>query len=1043
MGYCRIYCSRKWHLLYCLFSFWGLVSGQIRYSIPEELQLGAFVGNIADDLGLDVKELSARNFRVVPGLGKKYLDVNLDNGILFVKENIDREQLCGSSLTCLLSMEAVIENPLNVYRIEVEVLDINDNAPNFPKNQFRLEISEVAAPGARFPLECAYDSDVGTNSLQNYRLVGNQYFALDIETRSGDEKLPVLTLERALDREKEATHKLQLIAEDGGVPPRSSSAEILIAVQDANDNSPVFSQSMYRVSLNENVPKGTLVIKLNATDLDDGSNGDIEYSFTSHTSATVRELFDLNSKTGEIKVKGNLDYELNSAFEINVQAMDKGSAPVPAYCRVHVDIIDVNDNAPEVTVTSLFSPVGEDSPAGTVIALVSTTDKDSGKNGEVDCQIPNNLPFKLNSPLINYYKLVTVDQLDRENIPKYDVTLLCRDSGSTPLTSKKTMQIEISDVNDNSPRFSQSSYTAYVMENNVIGASVISVTATDPDLNQNAKLSFSIPGSQVQSESVANYVYINSENGIVFSQRSFNYEELKSFQFQVQAQDSGIPPLTSNVSVDVVILDQNDNAPVILHPLPERGSTVLETMSRSAEPGYLVTKVSAMDADSGQNARLSYRIVQTTDPGLFTISPDTGEVWTIRRMVEKDAKKQKLTIVVKDNGTPPLSASMTISLSVVDGDAQLLSDVTDLDHEAAFNSALSFYLVISLGAISSIFLLILIILAVKVHKSRSGFGVYSCYGDICCCYKSRRSLNGIQKASRNIQIPPNYVEVFGGDPLSQSFRYGTNSTIGSTKRNYQFPNTCSSSAVTNKGGGGPNEKCKYLHSQAPENCRNSVNTEVKQPNTDWRLSQTHRAELNSSQYLEEEGVQREIQCEVQREVQRDVQREVPRDVQCDVPRNVQRDLQRDVHCDVQHVAENDPGGPRKPMCARPPAIPAGRDGWTLPRTAPRMQLQMTLGTHVPGTLRSQYLFPREPCTPGARISNSNVEFSAFPIGSLHCPWAANQTRDHRGLTHPGSRRPELDTEACGEIPCSPSSLRLSTQRLHSRDHHHALRQVNN
>ncbi|XP_041049376.1 protocadherin gamma-A6-like isoform X15 [Carcharodon carcharias] len=921
MGCYKIYYLVKWQLLYSVFPFWVLVSGQIRYSIPEELRLGAFVGNIAGDLGLDVEELSARNFRIVPGPRKSYLDVNLDNGILFVKEKIDREQLCGSSPTCLLSLEAVIENPLNVYRVEVEVLDVNDNIPHFPKSQIRLEISEVAAPGARFPLECAQDPDVGTNSLQSYRLVGNRYFALDIESRSGDEKLPVLMLERPLDREKESTHRLELIAKDGGDPPRSSTAQIIIVVQDANDNSPVFSQSGYRVSLNENVPQGTLVIKLNATDLDDGANGEIEYSFTSHTSATVRQLFGLDSKTGEIRVKGNLDYEENSAFDINVQAIDKGSAALPVYCHVHVDVTDANDNSPEVIVTSLFSPVREDAVPGTVVALISTRDKDSGENGQVHCQIPNNLPFELSSPLKDYYKLLIQEQLDRENTSKYDIAILCSDSGSTPLTSKKTVQVEISDVNDNAPRFKQSAYTAYVMENNIIGASIFSVTASDPDFNENARLSYSIPRELIQDESVANYVYINAEDGILFSQRTFDYEELKDFQLWVQARDSGVPPLSNNVSVVVVILDQNDNAPVILHPLPEYGSTVTETMSRFAEPGYLVTKVSAIDADSGQNARLSYQITQATDPGLFTISPDTGEIWTVRGIGDKDATKQRLTIVVKDNGTPPLSASMTISLSVIDGDTQLLSDVSNLTEDPGFTSGLSFYLVISLGIISSIFL-------------------------------------------------------------------------------------------------------------------------VKQPNADWRFSQTHRAELNSSQYLEEEGVQRDIQREVQREVQCDVQREVPRDVQCDASRNIQREVQHDMQCDVQHVVEKDPGGPRKPMCARPAAIPAGRDGWTLPRTAPRMQLQMTLGTHVPGTLRSQYLLPRGVHTSGARISNSSVEFSAPLIGSLHGPWAANQTRDHRGISSSGGRRPELDTQACGEIPCSPPGQRLSTQCLHSRDHHHPLREVN-
>ncbi|XP_060693431.1 protocadherin beta-15-like isoform X10 [Hemiscyllium ocellatum] len=959
MGYYRIYWLVKWQLLYCLFPSWILVSGQIRYSIPEELQLGAFVGNIAEDLGLNVKELSPRNFRIAPGPNKRYLDVNLDNGILFVKETVDREQLCGSSLTCLLSVEAVIESPLNVYRVEVEVWDINDNAPHFPKNEIRLEISEVAVPGARFPLECAHDPDVGTNSLQSYRLLGNQYFGLDIETRNGDEKLPVLMLEKTLDREKESTHRLELIAKDGGIPPRSSIAQIIITVQDANDNSPVFSQSVYRVSLNENVPTGTVVLKLNATDLDDGSNGEIEYSFTSHTSATVRELFQLDSRTGEIRVRGNLNYEQNSAFEINVQAMDRGSAPLPVYCHIHVDVIDVNDNSPEVLVTSLFSPVREDAVPGTVVALISTTDKDSGENGQVHCQIPDNIPFELNSPLKNYYKLLTQQELDRETASKYDINILCSDSSSNPLSSKKTLRVEVSDVNDNAPRFKQSRYTAYVMENNVIGGSIFSVTASDPDVNENSQISYSIATKQIQDEPVTSYVRINSKNGVVFSQTTFDYEKLKNFQLQVQAQDSGVPALSSNVTVDVVILDQNDNAPVILHPLPEYDSTAIETMSHWAEPGYLVTKVSAIDADSGQNSRLSYQIIQTTDPGLFTISPDTGEIWTVRRIESRDSIKQSLIIIIKDNGTPPLSASMTISISVVDGNAQLPPDAGSLTEGPGFPSDLSFYLVIFLAIVSSIFLVVLIILAVKVHKNRTRLGVYNCALDACCCCDSRHSLNGIQKASRNIQIPPNYVEVFGGDPLSQSFRYETCSTLGSTKRDSAFSKVCTTSALKYNARNQYTEKGKTPHISPPEKCTNAVISEVKQPNADWRFSQTHRAELNSSQYREEEGVQRDIQHEAQREVQCDVQCEAPRDVQCNVPHNIQHEVQRDVPCEVQRVVENEPSGARKPACARPVAIPAGRDGWTLPRTAPRMQLQMTLGPHVPGTLRSQYLIPRE------------------------------------------------------------------------------------
>ncbi|XP_051869352.1 protocadherin gamma-A7-like isoform X5 [Pristis pectinata] len=1035
----KIYWLLKCQLLCCLFSLWGTVSGQIRYSVPEELPLGAFVGKIAADLGLDVNQLSARSLRIGPSPGKQYLEVNLENGILFVKEIIDREQLCGSNLDCRLSFDILLENPLSLYQVQVEILDVNDNTPFFPKSQFRLEILEFAVPGMRFPLEPAHDPDIGTNALQTYQLQENEYFALEIQMRSGKGRRPVLTLQKPLDREVISTHNLTLTAKDGGLPPRSRSVQVIVIVKDVNDNAPVFSQSVYRVSILESAPKRTLIITLNAIDLDDGPNGEITYSFGSHISAASRELFHLNSKTGEIRLKGNLDYEKIRAFEINIQAMDKGSGAIPEYCDVLVQVVDVNDNAPEVTLRSSSTAVSEDAPLGTVVALFSAEDRDSGQNGHVECQLSNQLPFKLDSSLKNYYRILVQHLLDRENNPKYDITIICTDAGEPPLTSKKTIRVEVSDINDNPPKFSCSLYTANVMENTIIGASIFSVTAFDPDVGENAQINFSILESQVQNSSIASFVSINSASGVIYAERNFDYEQLKSFQIQIQVWDSGAPALSSNASVNVVILDQNDNAPVITHPLPEYGSTATETLSRFTEPGSLLVKVSATDADSGQNARLTYQIFQATHHNLFTISADTGEIWTIRRILRKDASNQRLVVVVKDNGIPSLAATVTIVLSVVGTDSETFSSVSSSPSDPRITHELSLSLVIALGITSSIFLIILIILAVKIHRNRNGM-VYQHHSlDICSCLDSRNSLNGIQKASKSLQIPPNYVEVFGGDPLSQRFRYESCSTLQSTRRDFIVPSRCRTSA----------DKNFVLNEPIGKENTEMVNSEkysmpeVKQPNTDWRLSQTHRAELNSSQYLEEEGVQREIQCEVQREVQRDVQREVPRDVQCDVPRNVQRDLQRDVHCDVQHVAENDPGGPRKPMCARPPAIPAGRDGWTLPRTAPRMQLQMTLGTHVPGTLRSQYLFPREPCTPGARISNSNVEFSAFPIGSLHCPWAANQTRDHRGLTHPGSRRPELDTEACGEIPCSPSSLRLSTQRLHSRDHHHALRQVNN
>ncbi|XP_067899239.1 protocadherin gamma-C5-like [Heterodontus francisci] len=784
MAFVKRNCWMRWQIFYFIIPSWDVISGQIRYSIPEKLSPGAFVGNIANDLGLDAKQLSARGFRIISSAEKQYLDVNLNKGILYVNNNIDREQLCGSSITCILTLQGVIQNPLNMYRVEVEILDVNDNAPSFPQRQFRLEISELAAPGSRFPLERAHDPDIGTNSLQSYQLVPEGHFILDVQTRSGDGKLPMLLLQDLLDREKQATHKLVLIVKDGGVPQRTGTADIMVIVKDVNDNVPTFTQSVYRVRLLENAPIATLLIKLNASDLDEGSNGEILYSFSGHTSIRVRELFSMDSKQGEIRVKANLNYEESTVYEINVQAVDRGPVAVPAYCDVLVEIVDVNDNAPEVIITSLSSPVREDAPTGTVIALIAVTDADSGEYGEHRCYVANNVPFKLESSFDNYYRLVTDQLLDREAVTEYNVTILCSDAGARPLSAYKYIMVQISDINDNAPRFTQSLYTTYVAENNIIGTSICSVTAQDVD--QSARLSYSILETLVKGSPVSNYVDINSEDGIIFSKRSYDYEQLKTFQIRVQVQDTGSPPLKDNVTVDVIILDQNDNTPVILSPQPEFGSTVVETIPGSAESGYLVTKVTAIDADAGQNARLSYQLLQSTNPDLFTIEPDTGEIWTIRSINSKDSNKQRLVILVKDNGKPSLSATMALLLTMMDIVTERLSDVSGLSEDPAFD--LSLYLIISLAATSSVFFVVVIILAAKVYRHEIECSRHNC---TYCCFEQSSHLDGLQKDNRNLRIPANYVEVFGGDPLSQRFRYESYSTLGSTNRDFIFVKTSS------------------------------------------------------------------------------------------------------------------------------------------------------------------------------------------------------------------------------------------------------------
>ncbi|XP_030648036.1 protocadherin beta-16 [Chanos chanos] len=828
-----------------------LALGQIRYSIREELEHGAFVGNIAEDLGLDINKLSRRRFRIVSGAKKQYLEVNLENGVLFVNERIDREELCEQNPTCSFHLQVVIENPLELYRVEVEILDVNDNSPVFPWSEFNLDVSESAVPCSRYPVESAQDLDVGSNSLHSYLLSVNKHFVLDVQTRSDGSKFAELILESPLDREQQKMHQMVLTAVDGGSPERSGTAQINITVLDANDNAPVFDQSFYRVQLPENAPKGTVVIKLNASDLDEGPNADITYSFSGHAPMKVRELFSVDPRTGEIKVKGQVDYEKARMHEIYVQAMDKGPSAVAVHCKVLVNILDVNDNLPEVILTSVSTPVQEDAPPGTVIAVISVMDRDSGGNGNVDCEIPHHVPFQLHSSFKNYYTLVTCDFLDRETIPEYNITLTARDMGTPPLFTRKTILVQVSDINDNAPRFKQPSYSVYLTENNAPGASIFSVTAQDSDADQNAYLSYSILESDIQGMPVSTYVSINSDNGNIYALRSFDHEQLRNFQIVVQAEDAGFPPQKTNVSVNVFILDQNDNAPIIVSPLPQNDTAATEIVPRSADAGYLVAKITAMDADAGQNSRLLYQILQATDPSLFSVALYTGEIRTIRRLVDNDSTKQRLVILVKDNGQPPLSATVSIILSVVDSVPESLLDFSDLALSPQYyNSNLTLYLIVSLGAISCTFLVAIIVLAaIKVYRDRHSIQGYN-VSSSCCGFRSEASTPEVIKKS-NLNVSKgntNCVEV--NSTGAQKYCYKMCLTPESSKSDFMFLKPCSPTATMSRN----NTKAVEYKTSAWSPSKQVLSTnvganspdQIKRANKDWKLIKNQRNSAHKS-----------------------------------------------------------------------------------------------------------------------------------------------------------------------------------------------------
>uniref|UniRef100_A0A3Q1I6H9 Protocadherin 2 gamma 28 n=1 Tax=Anabas testudineus TaxID=64144 RepID=A0A3Q1I6H9_ANATE len=735
--------------------------GQVRYSIPEEMPMGSIVGNIVQDLGLDVRRLKSGRARIFTEDGSEYIGLNVEKGTLVVAKRIDREELCKQVSPCSLHFQIILENPMELHRIDVEITDINDNAPLFMEKEYNFQVSESALPGARYSLESAKDSDVARNTVQTYKLNPTDNFKLNIVSRPDGTKYIEMVLHTSLDREKQEEHKLTLTAFDGGDPQKSGSVKINVVVLDANDNAPVFSQSVYRITVSENASKGTVVLKVSATDNDKGANEEVVYSF-SHNTNSASPLFNMDPHSGEMTVVGVLDYEKAKHYEIDIKATDKGGLADTS--KVLIEVTDLNDNAPVISIISLSNPIPEDSAPDTVIAMLNIKDLDSGKNGQVKCFINPDLPFKIKSSSTNFYSLMSDDVLDRETLPEYNITITAMDEGFPSYSTNKTLHLKISDVNDNAPMFPQQFMTAFITENNSPGMSLLSVKASDKDTGNNARISYFLEDSQLNGLSASAYFSVNVESGEILAVRSFDYEQTKEFNIRVKAQDGGSPPLTSNVTVKILIQDQNDNPPQVLYPVQTGGSMVAEMVPRSADVGYLVTKVVAVDVDSGQNAWLSYKLQKATDRALFEVGLQNGEIRTIRQVTDKDAVKQRLTVIVEDNGQPSRSATVVVNVAVADSFPEVLSEFTDFPHDKEYNDNLTFYLVLALAVVSFLFITCLVvIISVKIYRWRRERMFY--------------------KSSGNLPVipyyPPLYADVGGTGTLKQAFSYEVYGTTDS------------------------------------------------------------------------------------------------------------------------------------------------------------------------------------------------------------------------------------------------------------------------
>uniref|UniRef100_A0A671U7W1 Cadherin domain-containing protein n=1 Tax=Sparus aurata TaxID=8175 RepID=A0A671U7W1_SPAAU len=746
-------------------SLFHSVLGQVSYSIPEEMPKGSLVGNIAQDLGLDVKRLKSGKARIYTGEGTEYIELNKERGVLVMKERLDRE-LCGKTTPCSFSFEVILENPIQLYRVTVEVIDINDNSPSFPKDEISLKIVENAAAGTRFSLIRADDPDVGVNDIQKYTLKPSDNFKLEVQSQPDGGTNVEMVLKKQLDREKQDRLSLVLTALDAGDPQLSGTILISITVLDANDNAPVCTQTEYKTNVKENSLQGAVLTTVSASDADEGPHGHIQYDISNVPEGAL-DLFHVDQESGVVTLVGTLDYEKFRHYEIDVQASDEGGNS--DVCKVMIEVLDTNDNPPAINIMSTSSTISEDVKPGTVLTMMNVQDPDSDENGKVHCLLDENTHLKIMSTSNNFFTLVTDGELDREIASQYNVTVTCSDEGVPSLSSSVTLTLQISDVNDNAPVFERSSYEAYIVENNTPGLSIFTVRARDADWNQNARVSYILEDSSVNGVPVSSYVSVSADSGVIHAVRSFDYEQIKDFHFRVKAQDGGSPLLSSNVSVKIMIQDQNDNPPQVLYPVQTGGSLVAEMVPRSADVGYLVTKVVAVDVDSGQNAWLSYKLQKATDRALFEVGLQNGEIRTIRQVTDKDAVKQRLTVIVEDNGQPSRSATVIVNVAVADSFPEVLSEFTDFPHDKEYNDNLTFYLVLALAVVSFLFITCLVvIISVKIYRWRQSRVLYHSSLPVIPYY------------------PPRYSDTLGTGTLPHVYNYEVCRTTDSRRSDCKF-----------------------------------------------------------------------------------------------------------------------------------------------------------------------------------------------------------------------------------------------------------------
>uniref|UniRef100_A0A8C2BHM0 FAT atypical cadherin 3a n=1 Tax=Cyprinus carpio TaxID=7962 RepID=A0A8C2BHM0_CYPCA len=661
--------------------------------ISREFPVGEVIATMS---AIDIDELELVKYKILSGNEGGYFDLNPDSGVMtlrhslntaapknsfslkitatdgehfsdpmFVNISVVQGKSPPKSFSCTetrvaqrlaekLLKKAKVSSKPKMEEGFIDLFSVNRQTPQFDK-YFPTDITvceDVQVGTSVFQVK-AFDGDTGFNGQLLYAIAdGNTDSCFTIGILNG-----IISTFLPLDRERTDRYLLNITLHDLGQPQRSSWRLLTVYIADANDNAPQFLQDGgYQARIAENTPTGTEVIQVEATDKDQGLNGEIQYSLLTSTSQ-----FGINSSSGIVYVAGQLDRELVPYFILKVEARDRAERAAQQFSvtTLKISLEDVNDCPPAFIPSVVSARALEDLPVGTVIAWLDTQDPDLGLGGQVRYSLANDYDGRFEVDKTSGAIRLT-KELDFETQQFFNLTVRAKDKGRpVSLLSVSFVELEVVDVNENlyAPYFSNFAMNGSVKESVQIGTSVLQVSARDDDMGRDGEVQYSI-----RDGTGLGRFTIDEETGVIYTTDLLDRETQDSYWLTVYATDLGVVPQSTALQVYIQVEDVNDNAPLTSEPMYHA------TIPENSPKDQSVIQIQAQDPDAtATEPRLSFRISSGNPQNFFSINPRTGLITTTSRKLDREQQAEHvLEVTVSDGGLSPRHTTVWVVIQVLD-----------------------------------------------------------------------------------------------------------------------------------------------------------------------------------------------------------------------------------------------------------------------------------------------------------------------------------------------------------------------------------------